>query len=101
MPRPAATARRSRPTTGRSPTSISGPTSTRTWRSSSGRSPAHSPEEGQMQLGFIGLGLMGANMSRRLAMDGHDLLVHNRTLQVATDLPAELTSAGHAVVAAP
>jgi len=54
-----------------------------------------------MQLGFIGLGRMGANMSRRLAMDGHDLLVHNRTLQVATDLAAELTSAGHSVVAAP
>jgi 6-phosphogluconate dehydrogenase len=54
-----------------------------------------------MQLGFIGLGRMGANMSRRLAMDGHDLLVHNRTLQVATDLAAELTGAGHSVVAAP
>ena len=54
-----------------------------------------------MQLGFIGLGRMGANMCRRLAMDGHDLVVHNRTVQVATDLAAELTGAGHAVVAAP
>jgi 6-phosphogluconate dehydrogenase len=53
-----------------------------------------------MHLGFIGLGRMGANMSRRLAKDGHHLVVHNRTVQVATDLAAELTSAGHAVVAA-
>jgi len=53
-----------------------------------------------MHLGFIGLGRMGANMSRRLAKDGHHLVVHNRTVQVATDLAAELTGAGHAVVAA-
>jgi len=53
-----------------------------------------------MQLGFIGLGRMGANMCRRLALDGHQLVVHNRTVQVATDLAAELTGAKHDVVAA-
>jgi len=53
-----------------------------------------------MHLGFIGLGRMGANMCRRLAQDGHSLVVHNRTVQVATDLAAELNGAGHAVVAA-
>src|SRR4051812_28896322 len=53
-----------------------------------------------MHLGFIGLGRMGANMCRRLAQDGHSLVVHNRTVQVATDLAAELTGGGHTVVAA-
>src|SRR5262245_12919 len=53
-----------------------------------------------MHLGFIGLGRMGANMCRRLAKDGHSLVVHNRTVQVATDLAAELTGQGRAVVAA-
>jgi 6-phosphogluconate dehydrogenase len=52
-----------------------------------------------MHLGFIGLGRMGANMCRRLAQDGHSLVVHNRTVQVGTDLAAELTGAGHDVVA--
>jgi len=53
-----------------------------------------------MHLGFIGLGRMGANMCRRLAQDGHSLVVHNRTVQVGTDLAAELTGARHKVVAA-
>ncbi len=53
-----------------------------------------------MHLGFIGLGRMGANMCRRLAQDGHSLVVHNRTVQVGTDLAAELTGQGHVVVAA-
>jgi 6-phosphogluconate dehydrogenase len=53
-----------------------------------------------MQLGFIGLGRMGANMCRRLAQDGHSLVVHNRTAQVGTDLAAELTGQGHPMVAA-
>ncbi|HEX8024949.1 MAG TPA: decarboxylating 6-phosphogluconate dehydrogenase [Candidatus Limnocylindrales bacterium] len=53
-----------------------------------------------MHLGFIGLGRMGANMVRRLAQDGHSVMVHNRTVQVGTDLAAELTAAGHTVVSA-
>ncbi len=32
-----------------------------------------------MQLGFIGLGRMGANMVRRLIRHGHDCVVFNRT----------------------
>src|SRR4026207_1200413 len=32
-----------------------------------------------MQLGFIGLGRMGANMVRRLLRDGHEIVAYNRT----------------------
>ena len=38
-----------------------------------------------MQLGFIGLGRMGANMVRRLARDGHEIVAHNRTVEKATE----------------
>ena len=30
-----------------------------------------------MQLGMIGAGRMGANMSRRLASDGHDVILYD------------------------
>ena len=33
----------------------------------------------EMQLGFIGLGRMGANMVRRLMRDGHEIVAYNRT----------------------
>jgi len=32
-----------------------------------------------MNVGFIGLGSMGAGMSRNLLKAGHDLIVYNRT----------------------
>jgi 6-phosphogluconate dehydrogenase len=53
-----------------------------------------------MQLGFIGLGRMGANMVRRLANDGHDIVAYNRTVEKAHELADEERTAGHAIVAA-
>jgi 6-phosphogluconate dehydrogenase len=52
-----------------------------------------------MQLGFIGLGRMGANMVRRLANDGHDIVAYNRTVERAHELADEERTAGHAIVA--
>jgi 6-phosphogluconate dehydrogenase len=54
----------------------------------------------EMQLGFIGLGRMGANMVRRLGRDGHEIVAYNRTVEKAHELAAEEVSAGHAVEAA-
>ncbi|MFO7604511.1 MAG: decarboxylating 6-phosphogluconate dehydrogenase [Gammaproteobacteria bacterium] len=45
-----------------------------------------------MKLAMIGLGKMGANMVRRLAADGHELVVFNRTFATAEALDAELAS---------
>jgi len=42
-----------------------------------------------MQIGLIGLGRMGANMARRLARDGHRVVVYNRTTAKATELARE------------
>ncbi len=42
-----------------------------------------------MKLAIIGLGRMGANMARRLAREGHEVVVFNRTLDVAEDLANE------------
>ena len=42
-----------------------------------------------MQIGFIGLGKMGANMVRRLGLDGHSIVAHNRTVEKATELADE------------
>ena len=53
-----------------------------------------------MHLGFIGLGRMGANMVRRLARDGHQVVVYNRTVEKATELADEERAAGHDVAAA-
>ncbi|HEX3265787.1 MAG TPA: decarboxylating 6-phosphogluconate dehydrogenase [Candidatus Limnocylindrales bacterium] len=54
-----------------------------------------------MQIGFIGLGRMGANMVRRLGKDGHSIVAHNRTVETATQLAGEEGKAGHDVIAAP
>jgi 6-phosphogluconate dehydrogenase len=54
-----------------------------------------------MQIGFIGLGKMGANMVRRLGKDGHSIVASNRTVEVATQLADEEHKAGHDVIAAP
>jgi 6-phosphogluconate dehydrogenase len=53
-----------------------------------------------MQLGFIGLGRMGANMVRRLAKDGHSINAFNRTVEKAHELADELHADGHELVAA-
>jgi 6-phosphogluconate dehydrogenase len=53
-----------------------------------------------MQLGFIGLGRMGANMVRRLANDGHDIVAYNRTVEKAHELADEERTAGHPIAAA-
>jgi 6-phosphogluconate dehydrogenase len=53
-----------------------------------------------MQLGFIGLGRMGANMVRRLVQDGHEVVAHNRTVEKAHELADEQRAAGHKVEAA-
>jgi 6-phosphogluconate dehydrogenase len=39
-----------------------------------------------MQLGMIGLGRMGANMSRRLMRGGHDVVAHDRNADAVRDL---------------
>jgi 6-phosphogluconate dehydrogenase len=53
-----------------------------------------------MHLGFIGLGRMGANMVRRLARDGHQVVAYNRTVEKAHELASEEHATGHAVEAA-
>jgi 6-phosphogluconate dehydrogenase len=42
-----------------------------------------------MQLGMIGLGRMGANMVKRLAKNGHECVVFDRSQQVVSDLAKE------------
>jgi 6-phosphogluconate dehydrogenase len=42
-----------------------------------------------MQLGFIGLGRMGANMCRRLIKDGHHIVAYNRTPEKTKELAGE------------
>jgi 6-phosphogluconate dehydrogenase len=42
-----------------------------------------------MQLGMIGLGRMGANIVRRLMLDGHECVVYDRNLDVVTQLAGE------------
>ncbi|MGC1450190.1 MAG: NAD(P)-binding domain-containing protein, partial [Candidatus Sulfotelmatobacter sp.] len=39
-----------------------------------------------MKVGFIGLGSMGAAMSRNLINAGHELIVHNRTRSRAEEI---------------
>jgi len=53
-----------------------------------------------MHLGFIGLGRMGANMVRRLAIDDHHIVAWNRTVEKAHELADEEHAAGHHVDAA-
>ncbi|WP_433965753.1 phosphogluconate dehydrogenase (NAD(+)-dependent, decarboxylating) [Tunturiibacter gelidiferens] len=42
-----------------------------------------------MQLGMVGLGRMGANMVKRLAKNGHECIVFDRSQQVVSDLAKE------------
>ncbi len=48
-------------------------------QSPAGQLPAGSTERDIMQLGMIGLGRMGANMTTRLIQGGHDLVVFDRS----------------------
>lgn len=42
-----------------------------------------------MRIGFIGLGMMGRPMARRLLAEGHQVTVHNRSRRVIDELAAE------------
>jgi 6-phosphogluconate dehydrogenase len=42
-----------------------------------------------MHIGFIGLGRMGSNMVRRLILDGHAVVVYNRTPEKTTEIASE------------
>jgi 6-phosphogluconate dehydrogenase len=42
-----------------------------------------------MQLGFIGLGRMGANMVRRLLKDGHEIVAYNRSPEKTQEIATE------------
>ncbi len=53
-----------------------------------------------MQLGFIGLGRMGANMVRRTVRDGHEIVAYNRTVEKAHELVDEEKAAGHTTLVA-
>ena len=54
-----------------------------------------------MQVAICGLGRMGAGMARRAARGGHEVVVWNRTEQVAAELTAEVENEGRMVVAEP
>jgi 6-phosphogluconate dehydrogenase len=54
-----------------------------------------------MQVAVCGLGRMGAGMARRAARGGHDVVVWNRTEQIAVDLAAEPENQGRVRVAEP
>ncbi len=53
-----------------------------------------------MQIGFIGLGRMGANMVRRLVRDGHSVVAYNRTVEKAVELAGEESASGHDLTSA-
>jgi 6-phosphogluconate dehydrogenase len=53
-----------------------------------------------VQIGFIGLGKMGANMVRRLVRDGHEVIAYNRTVEKAHELAAEEQATGGKLEAA-
>ena len=42
-----------------------------------------------MQIGFVGLGRMGANMVRRLVRDGHEVVAYNRTPEKTKEIAGE------------
>src|SRR5579864_497648 len=43
-----------------------------------------------MKLGFLGLGKMGMRMAKKLVMEGHELIVWNRTVEIAHQLAEDL-----------
>ncbi len=54
-----------------------------------------------MQVAICGLGRMGAGMARRAARGGHDVVVWNRTEEVAAQVAAEPENEGRVTVAEP
>ncbi|HVM24778.1 MAG TPA: decarboxylating 6-phosphogluconate dehydrogenase [Candidatus Limnocylindrales bacterium] len=52
-----------------------------------------------MQVAICGLGRMGAGMARRAARGGHEVIVWNRTEEVARQLAGEEENAGRVIVA--
>jgi 6-phosphogluconate dehydrogenase len=52
-----------------------------------------------MQLGMIGMGRMGANMTRRLLRGGHQVVVYDRRVEAATALAAEGAAAADSLAA--
>ena len=50
-----------------------------------------------MELGFIGLGRMGANMCRRLIRDGHRIVAYNRTPEKTKELAGEGAEAAFSI----
>ncbi|HEX8885058.1 MAG TPA: NAD(P)-binding domain-containing protein, partial [Noviherbaspirillum sp.] len=42
-----------------------------------------------MQIGIIGLGRMGGNIARRLIRNGHQAVVHDRSLEAVAALASE------------
>src|SRR5829696_568938 len=50
-----------------------------------------------MQLGFIGLGRMGANMVRRLLRDGHEIVAYNRTPEKTKEIAGEGATASFSI----
>ena len=42
-----------------------------------------------MQIGFIGLGKMGANMVKRLVRNGHDVAIWNRSREKTDEVAKE------------
>jgi 6-phosphogluconate dehydrogenase (decarboxylating) len=50
-----------------------------------------------MQLGFIGLGRMGANMVRRLLKDGHEIVAYNRSPEKTQEIATEGATASFSI----
>ncbi len=52
-----------------------------------------------MKAGFIGLGVLGKTIARRLIEQGVELVVWNRTIDKARDLGAEIAASPAGVIA--
>src|SRR3954453_19386293 len=50
-----------------------------------------------MQIGFVGLGRMGANMVRRLLRDGHEVIAYNRTPEKTKEIAGEGATAAFSI----
>ena len=50
-----------------------------------------------MQVGFIGLGRMGANMVRRLVRSGHEVTAYNRTPDKTREIATEGATAAFSI----
>src|SRR5437899_1444145 len=73
----------------RSPTATPLAPATRCERTWLGSSWTSRREAGMAEVGYVGLGVMGSSIVRRLLADGHDVTVWNRTREKAEPLLAE------------